>query len=271
MKNSSGPQRQDLEVNLLFYQRPGYLLETIKDAQARGYNIVVLSESTATADVATVEPSAAPKKRPTDPFIMLNEINVDKISDVERLKDFIYLCDAGLNFLDDEFALDAETRVFVNMPDADFIDEGLKHHHSSTARKIASAKRYRNRRQHILRKKREAERNAVAKVVAKKMALSRKTPKGKPKKENNVSEGLKREGLWNGAGTPYSEWMKPASQKNSKEMRAEVEKWLKATPKPHLVVECWNKEKKIIETIDADLFLVRAGREIRKLLEGVRE
>jgi hypothetical protein len=214
---------------------------------------------------------AEPQKRPTDPFIMLNEIDVGKISDIERLKDFIYLCDAALNFLDDEFALDAESRVFVNMPDSDFIAEGLKHHQSSTADKIKAAKRYRSRKQHILRKKREAYRNAVAKVVAKKMALSRKTPKGKPKKENNVSEGLKREGLWNGAGTPYSEWMKPASQKNSKEMRAEAEKWLKTTQKPHLVVECWNKEKKITETIDADLFLVRAGREIRKLLDEVRE
>ena len=60
--------------------------------------------------------------------------------------------------------------------------------------------------------------------------------------------------------------MKPANDKNSTEMREEAEKWLKTTPKPHLVVECWNKEKKIIETIDADLFMIRAGREIRKLV-----
>jgi hypothetical protein len=135
---------------------------------------------------------AKPKTIPVDPFITLNEISVGKILDVDQLKDFIFLCEAGLKFLDDEFALDAETRVFANMSDADFIAEGLKHHRSSTARKIASAKRYRNRRQLILRKKREASRHKVAKVVAKKMALNKKTPKGKTKKENNISDSIDR-------------------------------------------------------------------------------
>ena len=88
-------------------------------------------------DVDTLAASGAnPQNRPTDPFIMLNEIDVGKISDIDRLKDFIFLCDAGLKFLDDEFALDAETRAFANMSEADFIAEGLKHHRSSTADKI---------------------------------------------------------------------------------------------------------------------------------------
>lgn len=213
------------------------------------------------ATTNTVDTLAAP----IDPFIMLNEIDVGKITDIEKLKAFIFLCDAGLKFLDDKFALDAETRVFANMSEPDFIAEGLKHHRSSTADKIKAAKRYRNRRQFILKRKREAGQKATAKVIAMKMSLSKKTPKGKPKKENNISDSIDRRG-WLGRGTTYEEWMKPANDKNSAEMREFAKEWSKPAPKCKYVVEHFNDKTKKMESIDADLFTIRICKEINRLL-----
>jgi hypothetical protein len=212
---------------------------------------------------------ASPQKSPTDSFVMLNEIDVGKISNIDQLKDFIYLCDVGLKFLDQEFAenlKDTEFRVFVNMSDDNFLAEGLKHHRSSTADKIKAAKRYRNRRQHILRKKQEASRNKVAKAVAKKMALSKKTPKGKPKRENNVSDSIDREG-WLGRGTTFKEFMKPAGDQIMRELREAGAAWVQSQNKSHkLIVEYFNKKTGKIETVDAEIYAIRAVREINELL-----
>jgi hypothetical protein len=202
---------------------------------------------------------------PIEPFVMLNEIDPDKISNIDRLKDFIFLCDAGLKFLDDEFALDAESRAFADMSEPEFIAEGLKHHRSSTADKIKAAKRYRNRRQFILRRKREAGQKATAKVIAMKMALSKKTPKGKPKKENNICDSIDRRG-WLGRGTTYEEWMKPANDKNSAEMREFSKEWAKPAPKCKYVVEHLNDKTNKMESIDADLYTIRICKEINRLL-----
>jgi hypothetical protein len=84
--------------------------------------------------------------------------------------------------------LDPETQKLVgwfDVYDLDMVETKLANR-TPLSKKMASAKRYRNRKQHILNKKRQAQANKVNKVIAKKMAFSLKTKSGREQKKYHV-------------------------------------------------------------------------------------
>lgn len=146
--------------------------------------------ATTTNNVSTVAASAAKpdKKVPNDVFILLCEIDPDRLSE-DELRHYINLCDAGLRWLDKEFEsdlMDPEFGRLCLMSESSFLNEVKKAKRTPLSKKLASARRYRNRRQHILNKKKQADSNKINKVIAKKMAYSQKSRTGREKREYHV-------------------------------------------------------------------------------------
>jgi hypothetical protein len=156
----------------------------IQGAKARGYVIMIVSESTITPSVET-QPASGSKVQKRDPFIMLSEIEVDKLSEADLTR-FVNLCDFYLEHYEE--VLDPETQKLVEWFDAyDLpIDEAKMAYRTPLSKKLASAKRYHNRRQHILTKKKQAQAKKINKVIAKKMAYSKKTRTGREQKKYHV-------------------------------------------------------------------------------------
>lgn len=107
-----------------------------------------------TNNVSAVAASAAkPDKRiPNDAFVLLCEIDSDRLSE-DELRRYVNLCDAGLRWLDKEFEsdlMDPEFGRLCLMPESAFLDEVKLANRTPLSKKLASARRYRNRRQHIL-------------------------------------------------------------------------------------------------------------------------
>jgi hypothetical protein len=157
-----------------------------------------------TNNIPIVPVSAAkPDKRvPNDAFVLLCEIDHDRLSE-DELRRYVNLCDAGLRWLDKEFEsdlMDPEFGRLCLMPENSFLNEVKMAKRTPLAKKLACARRYRNRRQHILNKKRQADANRVSKVIAKKMALSLKTRTGREKRQYHT-ESIE----WHG---DFAEYMK---------------------------------------------------------------
>jgi hypothetical protein len=168
--------------------------EQIKSAKARGYLFVNVLESTTTPAVDTVAASAG-KRVPNDPYIMLCEIDIDRISEIDKLRGVENLCDFGLRYLDQDFEKymnDLDFCLMVNQPDEVFEQETVaeeskpRAHRTPGWKKRQAAKRYRNKRTALLRKKKEAERKASVKVMAKVMSGSKKTATGRKQCRYNV-------------------------------------------------------------------------------------
>lgn len=163
--------------------------EQIESAKARGYVIMMVTESTITQDIETQPASGGKVKKriPQDPFILLNEIDVDKLSG-EQLSRYINLCDFYLEHYEEVLDPDTEKILeWFDIYDLDIVETQLANT-TPLSKKLASARRYRNRRQHILNKKKQAQANKINKVIAKKMAFSQKTRTGQDKKKYHVNE-----------------------------------------------------------------------------------
>jgi hypothetical protein len=170
--------------------------EQIQSAKARGYLFVNVLESTTTPAVATVAASASKHMRvPNDPYIMLCEIDIDKISEIDKLRGVVNLCDFGLRYLDHDFEQymnDLHFCLMINQPDEVFEQETVaeesrpRAHRTPGWKKRLAAKRYRNKRTALLRKKKEAERKASVKVMAKVMSGSKKTATGRKQCRYNL-------------------------------------------------------------------------------------
>jgi hypothetical protein len=182
--------------------------EQIRSAKARGFIFVNVLESTTTPAVDTVAASAG-RRVPGDPYIMLCEIDIDKISEIYKLRGIVNLCDFGLRYLDQEFEQYLHVLDFclmVNQPDEVFDQETIaeesrpRAHRTPGWKKRQAAKRYRNKRTALLRKKREAERKASVKVMAKVMSGSKKTATRRKQCRYNV-ESIE----WHG---DFAEYMK---------------------------------------------------------------
>lgn len=245
--------------------------DKIRDAKARGYLIMMVTESTITPDVETQPVSAgkAQKRIPKDPCIMLNEIDPDRLSE-DVLNRYIHLCDAGLKFLNAEFAEDLRTPEFVSLVEwfdvygADDLEETKMANRTPLSKKLASAKRYRNRRQHILNKKKEAESRKSQQIIKRKMAFSLKTRTGREERKYHVNESNYHEG-WFGKGTKFSDFMAYHNQKNREANQEWIIEYLKPVNRKLVVLEHDGTKT------DSDLFVFRKIRETNKLLEKCGE
>lgn len=146
-----------------------------------------IAESTTTPDVATVAVSASKVKRiPQDAFVLLSEISIEKLSE-DDLTRYINLCDFYMTHYEEDLDPDIEKIVeWFEMYGLDLIDEAKMANRTPLSKKLASARRYRNRRQHILTKKKQAQAKKINQVIAAKMAYSKKTRTGRDKKKYHV-------------------------------------------------------------------------------------
>lgn len=218
-----------------------------------------------TNNVSTFAASAEkPAKRvPNDAFVLLCEIDPDRLSE-DELRRYVNLCDAGLRWLDKEFKsdlMDPEFGRLCLMTENSFLNEVKKAKRTPLSKKLASARRYRNRRQQILRKKKEAENKKSHEIIKKKMAFSKKTRTGREERNYNVNEANFHPG-WAGKGTTFAEFMQYYEKQNKEENQKWIKEYLKPTNRKLVVVEADGTRT------DAELFVIRKVKEINDLLKG---
>jgi hypothetical protein len=148
---------------------------------------MMVTESTITPDVETQPASGGKVKKriPQDASVLLSEIDVDRLSEADLTR-YIHLCDFYLTHYEEDLDPDTEKLLkWFDFYDLDMVETKLANR-TPLSKKLASARRYRNRRQHILNKKKQAQAKKINKVIARKMAFSKKTRTGQDKKKYHV-------------------------------------------------------------------------------------
>lgn len=248
--------------------------EEIEQARVRGYNIA-LTESTLAPDVATtVSASAANVDKRVPPEVLLIESDLDRITGKD-LDLFIWCLEQCLVNLEREYAAeDQEWLRYTLITEKELLLEEFvakKANRTSTARKIASAKRYRSKKISILRKKKEAVRKKTHEIARKKRAMSHKTRLGKAKKTYNKESTLApcRNTLHHGNNDGlFAAFMEMSLKKNRVETRMEVNKWLTPKPKMKFVVEFYDVLKGENIQVEAEVYMIRKIKEINEALNG---